>query len=235
MSSFYNYSNMKKNIYVFIFLAVVLSPVFMANTGDKNKDDLVAINTSYLKHPNITMRVDYFFYNSSKDINPSEQYRGLIKKKAKWFYSNIMGIEQLINEKDDITIDHKNKILVIGKASSFNVGPELFPNMDSLAKICKQIKKVTYQSNPGYRFIFDGEKHYAYSFFFDAKSYLLKRLEIQFSKQKDGKSPLLVINYSDININPVFNSKDFSSEKYFTREKNKIVLVPQLKSYRVLK
>jgi hypothetical protein len=233
---------MRKRSFIFLF-AICFSAVQVC------AQDIAGVfrevNTAYAKASSMSMQIQYKLYTNYISVTPYESSAGEFVKQNNNYYSSLLGITTIQNNKYKLSISDNEKTIIVSDPHASEKSPSV-PQIDSMLAKCSSSELKTeangykncilhFEKNPFSEFdrieIEINTDHFVSKLvMFYREAVTLDETNPSLKKEK----PRLEISYSSITAHPVFAEDQFSEKKYISADGKKIALTPSFATYRLL-
>ena len=185
------------------------------------------------------MKVSYKLFPDYFATTPMTIELGDYKKQKKAVYYKLGSFETIQCDKYNLVVDHNQKSInvleVINNDVDFNnnLQDDLIKNMENTLKYCSKIEfKEISKTSAEYIFnIAEASEYSMIKLVFNRKSYFIESLELFYANEQDidynkegtKVKPRMLISYSDIKTNPVFDENTFSYLRFLKKKDGRLV------------
>ncbi|OFX83090.1 MAG: hypothetical protein A2W99_13365 [Bacteroidetes bacterium GWF2_33_16] len=233
-----------KSIYILSLLFLFL---YWPSSGKAQNavEDIQKINKAYLTNTTFSMDVVVNVYAKANSKRPDEVQMGFAKRKKEYLHTQIGDVETIKSVSTILSIDHKNKRIVIAEPeNSFNVLPDgMASKLELLLSYCEKVLYVDISKNTGkYVLVMPSYTYKQFEFEFNKQTYLLEKLIMivneklieNYNPESSDDKLKIVIEYNNINLNPVFSNNEFTTWKYITNDGNVFKLTKEYQNYTII-
>lgn len=226
---------MKKYINIGVAVLLLL-PFFVEAQSFKN--DLEAMYSSYTKATDFYAKVEVKMYEKAIDTKPTKHRKATIRKSGWNFLYDIDDTKMLMNDKCAVIVNKEEKIIVYkkGERADLSSVPEIVtPDFDSLlANYDKVVYKGFKGNNKLYTIILEDSHIKQVDVYLDKDKKWLKKMVYYYNKAITDVDSRVVVTFSGISDQPNFSKTQFSEKQFVIKQKGKMTLHPNYKSYRLI-
>ena len=201
-------------------------------------EDFKKINAKY-KDSSYHMKLSYNYYNELSSAKPDEVLQGEVRKQGQKYYVKMHKMETIISGGIFLQVNHDLKALILDSNRASYSSPLGVP-LDSLQKFYKGAKYKEQDSVTSVYKIPSIGKGIAYTqIYFNKVNYEIERIAIHFldlrkTAAKGALRNKLIINYTQVDFTPTFNTKSFSQSKYIYKSNGTYKVSKAYKHYRLV-
>jgi outer membrane lipoprotein-sorting protein len=217
-------------------LILLLLPSFLS-AQETAKDWLKKMNARYASATSLSLsfKADYFA-DKAQQITSSTM-KGEVKYNGMNYYSDAMGEIVVANEKYTLLIDKTQKTITClpGPGKKNETKSMAGGQPDSAWMNATGIKLLT-TSGPSRRIEIagDGSLFEKTEITINATTCEMEQVVFYYKKQENGKSPKLVVSYTQVLFNTMLNELDFSEKKYIRKKEGKLIASTAYSSYKII-
>jgi hypothetical protein len=235
---------MMRRILMMAALTVIAAAARSQNAGE----DFRKMNSVYQASPGMSMEVTYRIYTDHTTRKAREVFNGVIRKKGKHEYRNMLQMVSLQNEKYQMIVDSSSKMIIVRRDEDVQKASQDL-NAAEIVALLQEAAEVKYSEQGAqkmYKLNFRNKTKFEYSsveIYMNKKSYLLEKLvlfsgiptEINPEERQSPKSKHRIeITYSNINTKPSYPSDFFSESRYVQVTEDGLRPAPEYYSYEII-
>jgi hypothetical protein len=230
---------MKKSCSV-ILLILLFSGNYFAQVA---KDDFMRINSAYVEHPRLSIKIKYEVYKNKDSKLPFSTETGEVKCKDKVRYSRVGNIENIEKENYRLIVDHEDKNISLLGITGSNQASALLPiDLEKLLGLCSKVEFQPLQNNQNcYRMLLPGEEYGEIKLIYNAKTFFIEKLILQYAKKENlegtdagpKEAPRMEISYMNYSTDPEFGNTPFNYDAFLEKKNGKLVARNAYKTYTV--
>gem|GEM_PF-3338729 len=194
------------------------------------------------------MDITYTLFGSYTSTKAAELQHGVFRKLGSSYYSELLGITTLRNDKVVVSVDKNEETIVVNNTpkqpSNKTVLNQL--HLDSTLKICSSVTMSDLGRQRVYKLRFDRSSYFPYNaidvhvnsktFFIDKLTfYFREELDLDESDEQEAKDkPRLEIAYTNLDTDPGFSESQFSEKIFISVSGKKVTLSNAYRTYRLI-
>ena len=210
------------------------------------KEDFEKINAAF-DVERLSMRISYDLYKNKDTKIVFQKESGELKQSRTFKWMKVGQVETIETDTYSLIIDHKGKaISMLGKRLNQKEDKNKNPfkiNLDSILKMCEKVefKKLNDQQN-SYDLVFPLSEYSKIKVVYNSKTFFMEKMILYYNDAQDleekkgspEEAPRLEIVCSDINLDPIFTSNEYTYDTYLEKTADgKWVCKPAYKGYAV--
>jgi hypothetical protein len=208
------------------------------------KVDISNVNKFYKESKSISMKMRYRVFADYTSSIAVEEYSGSYKSSGNYFFSEIMGIISVQDEKSQVAIHKDEKIIMLSKVDSIQKRSFSITQMDQLLKLYTKVVYAGEQSgNKVYTFTFDSKKSDCSSMkvFIENESWYVTKIilyyndkNMYYAENKKHPNPRLEIIFTEVTANKNIPVSEFNTSRYVSLSNGTYSLASPYKNYRLI-
>jgi hypothetical protein len=212
-------------------------------SGQTVKEDFTRINSVYSGWPRYSVNVTYTLFSDYTNKIPHTIEKGLLVKSDDIRYVKISTTEIITGKKEQLVVDHDNKIILVDKKESNSKTTGQMADLDRALSLCRKISNQKMNgSEKCYILEFEEdmfEDYASLTVIFDSTDYFIHKIIIRYSRipqQFQGltEKPRMEIAYSDMTSEVTVPGNILAADHYITKKHGKILLSSQFNQYRLI-
>lgn len=236
---------LSRNRYSFLCI-IVISIMPLLLKAQNAIEDIKKINNAYLLNNQFSMQMVVSGYEGKDSKNAFEEEEGFANRNGELLHVKLGDFESVKTRKLLLSIDHKNKIIVISEPVLQNgkLPGDMASSLKVLLDYCEKVSYKDVSKKVG-KYVMDipTYTYEQFEFEFNKDNYFLEKLvmimnsklsEETSAKLTEKQKVKLVIEYKNINTQPEFNNQEFTSWKYIYKDGNEYRSTEEYKEYAII-
>lgn len=234
----------RKRYSFFCIILISIMPLFLK--AQNAIEDIQKINNAYLLNNQFSMRIVVSGFEDKDSKKAFEVEEGFAKRNGELSHVKLGDIESIKSRKLLLSIDHKNKVIVISESVLQNgkLPSDMASSLQVLLDYCEKVSYIDVSKKVGkYVLNIPSYTYEQFEFEFNKTNYFLEKLVmIMNSKLSEETSAnvaekqkvKLIIEYKNINTQPEFNNQEFTTWKYIYKDGNEYRSTEEFKEYAII-
>lgn len=225
---------MKKQFATFLLLLLVA-----VLHGQSAKQYLLKMNEVYSNARTLSMNVEVQYFMGTNDVTPFQRMKGDMAKSGASYYSSLMGKTTIVHKGLTLYVDEGQRLILYGKNEMDKKSPLPAEIPDSTVYGSDATYTLGKGTATSVRVIItpkDKRIYRSIEMLINKQTYVMEEVVYRYTIEEDpaGSVQTVKLMYSAVMINqPVAESK-FSTSKYVTRSKGKLVGTGAYAAYEVI-
>ena len=226
-----------------IILLVMITTLTTHAMAQELKEDIEQMYAAYNAADQWAMSITSITYQGDIADGEKNVINGAFKTQGDKQWYKVGPSEMLLNDDFLVYVVHSEKVIIVKKIEdakddfpSMEYSPhQLSSLLDSTLTLLESIEFLGFRNGvKEYMTQLSDEMIRGLQVGFDENSHVLRRLVYHFHNGPYDEAIRTTVEYDNVDLNPVFTSKDFSHEPYFTVADGNYVASAAFSDYRIV-
>lgn len=206
------------------------------------KQYLLRMNETYARANSLTMNVELLYFMGTNDVTPVQVLQGKMAQSGASYYSALMGKTTIKHKGKTLFIDDSQQLILYGEYDQKNTQDEVTAIPDTVTFGQEAVYSFGKPTATCVRIVVvphDKQVYKRIELLINKQTYALEETIYGYTMTEDNDDPLktiqtVKIRYSSIHFNQPVPADIFSSSRFITRKKGKLIGVGIYAGYQVI-